>query len=50
MIPIVVGILKTVSKGQEKKLGKIEIRRRIKIIQTTAVLKSARISRRALGI
>ena len=43
VIPIVVVALGTVQKGVEKRLQEIEIRGRIKTIQTTAVLKSARI-------
>ena len=45
VIPIVVGALGTVSKGQRKRL---DIRGRIKTIETTALLTSARILRRIL--
>ena len=48
VIPIVVGALGTVPKGMEKRLGELEIRGRIEAIQTTAVLKSAKILRRVL--
>ena len=48
VIPIVVGALGMIQKDLEKKLGKLEIRARIKTIQTKAVLKSARILRRVL--
>ena len=47
-IKIVFGALGTLPKGLEKRLGKLEIRRRIEIIQTTALFISARIVRRVL--
>ena len=50
MIPIVVEDLGAVPKGLEKRLGKLEIRGRIKTKQTTAVLKSDRIDRIVLDI
>ena len=46
VIPIIVGVLETVLKNMEKKLDELEIRGRIKTIQTTAGLKSARTLRR----
>ena len=48
-IPIkVIGALGTVLKGLEKRLDELEIRGRIETIQTTELLKSARIPRRVL--
>ena len=47
-IPIVVGALGAVLKGLEKRLEKLEIRGRIKTIQTKALLRSVRILRRVL--
>ena len=46
VVPIVIGELGTVIKGLEMKLEKLEIRGRIVTIQTTALLRSARILRR----
>ena len=46
LIPVIVGALGTVLKTQKKKFDKLEIRGRIETIQTTALLKSARIFRR----
>ena len=48
VIPIVVGTLGMVPKGLEKRLEEVEIRGRIEIIQTTALLKLARILKRVL--
>ena len=48
--PIVAGAFGTVPKGLEKGLVGLEIRGRIKTIQTTALLRSARILRRVLEI
>ena len=48
VIPIVVDALGMTPKGLEKKLGKLEIRGGITIIQTSVLLKSARILRRVL--
>ena len=45
VVPIVVGALGTVPEGLDKRLEELEIRERIKTIQTTALLKSARILR-----
>ena len=41
VIPIVVGVLGMVPKSLENRLGELNIRGRIKTIQTTALLKSA---------
>ena len=48
VIAIGVGALGIVSKSLEKRPVEMEIRRRIKTIQTTALLKSARMLRRVL--
>ena len=48
VIPIVIGALGTVPKGLERSLNELEIKGRIDTIQTTALLKSARIIRRVL--
>ena len=48
VIPIEVGALGTVAKGLEERLEKLENRRRIETIQTTALLRPARILRRVL--
>ena len=47
-VPIVIGALGTVPKGLEKNLSELEIKGRIETIQTTALLKSARIIIRVL--
>ena len=47
-ITIINGIFVTVHEGLEKRMAKLEIRWRIKTIQTTALLRSARILRRVL--
>ena len=47
-IPIVIGALGMVPKGLERSLEELEIRGRIETIQTTALLRSARILRRVL--
>ena len=47
VIPIVVGALGLISKCMEKRLEELEIGERIKTIQTTALLKSVVILRRA---
>ena len=46
--PIVVGALGTITKGLLKDLEDLEIGRRIETIQTTALLRMARILRRVL--
>ena len=48
IIPIVIGALGTVTKELIKGLEDLEIRERVKTIQTTALLRSARILRRVL--
>ena len=48
VIPVIVGALGTIPKGIEKRLGLLQIRGRIKTIQTTSCLKSVRILRRVL--
>ena len=50
IIPIVFGALNTVLKGLVKGLEDLKIRRQMETIQTTALLRSPRILRRALGI
>ena len=48
VVPIVIGALGTVPKNLEKSLSELKIKGRIETIQTTALLKSARIIRRVL--
>ena len=48
VVSIVIGALGTIPKGLEKSLSKLRIKGRIETIQTTALLKSARIIRRVL--
>ena len=48
IIPIVIGAFGTVSKGLLKGLEDLEIGSRVETIQTTALLKTARILRRVL--
>ena len=45
---MVIGALGTIPRGLEISLGELEIRGRIETIQTTALLRSARILRRVL--
>ena len=47
-IPIVIGALGTVTEGLFKGLEDLEIRGRVETIQTTRILRSARILRRVL--
>ena len=47
-IPIVIGALGTVTKGLTKGLEDLKIRGQVETIQTTALLRSARILRRVL--
>ena len=47
-IPIVIDALGTVTKGLIQRLEDLEIRGQVETIQTTALLKSARILRRVL--
>ena len=49
VIPIVIGALGTVTKGLLKILEDLEIRERVEDIQTTALMRLARILRRVLG-
>ena len=46
MIPIVIGVLGTVTKGSVQELEDLEIRGRIETIQAKILLRSARILRR----
>ena len=48
VIPIVIGTLSTVTKGLVQGLQDMEIRGRVETIQTTELLRSARILRRVL--
>ena len=48
VIPIVIDVLSTVTKGLIQGLEDLEIRGQVETIQTTALLRSASIVRRAL--
>ena len=48
IIPIVIGAFGTVTKGLLKSLEDLEVGRLLEIIQTTALLRTARILRRVL--
>ena len=48
IIPIVIGTFGTVTKGLLKRLGDLEVGGRVETIQTTALLRTARILRRVL--
>ena len=48
IIPIVIGAFGTVTKGLLKRLEDLEVGGRVETIQTTALLRTARILRRAL--
>ena len=48
VIPIVIGALDTASKGLVQGLEDLEVRERVETIQTTALLRSAKILRRVL--
>ena len=48
IIPIVIGAFATVTKGSQKGLEDLEVGRRAEIIQTTALLRTARILRRVM--
>ena len=48
VIQIVIGVLSTVTKGHGQDLEDLEIREQVEAIQTTALLRSARIPRRVL--
>ena len=49
IIPIVIGAFRTVSEGSQKGLEDLEVGGRVETIQTTALLRTARILRRVLG-
>ena len=48
IVPIVIGALGTITKGLLKGLENFEVGGRVEIIQTTALLRTARILRRVL--
>ena len=48
IMPIVIGAFGTVTKGLQKWLEKLEVGGRVETIQTTALLRTARILRRVL--
>ena len=48
IVPIVIGAFGTISKGLLKGLEDLEVGGRVKTIQTTALLRTARIQRRVL--
>ena len=48
VIPILIGVLGTVTKGLVQELEDLEIRRLLETIQTEALLRSVRILRRVL--
>ena len=48
IIPIVIGAFGTVTKGSLKGLENLEVGRRVETIQTTALLRTARILKRVL--
>ena len=48
IIPIVIGAIRTVTKGLQKGLEDLEVGGRVETIQTTALLRTARILRRIL--
>ena len=48
IVPIVIGVLGTITKGLLKGLEDLEVGGRVEIIQTTALLRTARILRRVL--
>ena len=48
VIPIVIGALRTIPKGSAKGLEDIEIRKQVKTIETTSLLRSARRLKRVL--
>ena len=49
IVPIVIGVLVTITKGLLKGLEDLEVGGRVETIQTTALLRTARILRRVLG-
>ena len=48
IIPIVIGVFETVTKGLLKGLEDLDVAGRVETIQTTTLLKTARILRRVL--
>ena len=48
IVPIVIGAFDTITKGLLKGLEDLEVGRRVETIQTTALLRTARILRRVL--
>ena len=48
IVPIVIGALGTITKGLLKGLGDLEVGGQVETIQTTALLRTARILRRVL--
>ena len=48
IIQIVIGTFRTITKGLLKRLEDLEVGRRVEAIQTTALLRTARIQRRVL--
>ena len=48
IVPIVIGVLGTITKGLLKSLEDLEVGGRVETIQTTALLRMARILRRVL--
>ena len=48
VIPIVIGALSSIAKGLVQGLEELEIRGQVETIQTTALLRSARILRKVL--
>ena len=46
IVPVVIGALGTITKGLFKGLGDLEVGGRVETIQTTALLRTARILRR----
>ena len=48
IIPIVIGVFRTVTKGLQKGLEDLEVGKQVKTIQTTTLLRTARILRRVL--
>ena len=48
IIPVVTGAVDTITKGLLKGLEDLEIKRRVKTIQTTTLLRTTRILRRVL--
>ena len=48
IVPIVIGVLGTITKGLSKGMEDLEVGGRVETIQTTALLRTARILRRVL--